>query len=633
MNDHTQYIGQLFDNRYKIEKIIGSGGMSYVFLAEDTVMNRKVAVKILKDNMVSDEHAVRRFTNESKVVSMLSHPSIVSLYDVSILSETKFIVMEYIDGVTLKQYLDEHGPLDYEETEDIIIQVLSALAHAHSKGIIHRDIKPQNILIRADHTIKVTDFGISKLPGAETVTMSDKAIGTANYINPEQASGKRIDVRSDLYSVGVMLYEMVASRLPFNGDSPLATAYMQIHEKPEPPSKFAPDIPTGLEQIILKSLKKNPENRFQTADEMRSCLERLRASDKVTFDFIFDDDAEKNAFAAGTMPTAVADTVAKGIEQVKNGEVEKGGKASVPEVKSVKKLKPKKEKKTREKPEKVIIKKNGSISILAISLGVLCALMCVVLVAVYYVLDTYIISGVTTSESRKIIIEDYTYMTYSDDFRKSLEKSGFNVSVEWVNSSDYVANTIISQSPLAGETRMIIDGVQNVDMSFVVSMGENMVVLENYSGVDYRVALISIENAGMKVNVVRQSSDSVDEGYVINTHPSAGAVITSDTEITVYVSTGSSAEYITMPDFRGYNSAQLSLALIKYGFLAGKIDYVYSDTYERGTVLSQSILPGQVVLSGPTRLDFVISLGKEQIDIPEEPDEEFEPDSDTEFEG
>ena len=224
MEGYERYVGQVLDNRYRIERIIGMGGMAVVFRAEDLLMRRIVAVKILKDDIARDEVSVKRFINESKAVSMLSHPNIVTIYDVSVRSDAKYIVMEYIEGITLKNYMTKKGKLEFREIIMYTEQVLRALEHAHQKGIVHRDIKPQNIMLLKNGIIKVMDFGIAKLPNAETVTVKDSAIGTVYYISPEQASGKPIDARSDIYSLGVMMYEMATGKLPFTADSPVSVA-------------------------------------------------------------------------------------------------------------------------------------------------------------------------------------------------------------------------------------------------------------------------------------------------------------------------------------------------------------------------------------------------------------------------
>lgn len=276
MGKYSGYVGRLFDRRYKIEEVIGSGGMAVVFRAHDTLMDRPVAVKMLREEFADDEGAVRRFINESKAVAMLSHHNIVNIYDVSVSDNLKYIVMEYIEGTTLKSYMSEHGRLSFAEICNFTEQILAALDHAHSRGVIHRDIKPQNIMILEDGTVKVTDFGIAKLPSAQTVTETDKAIGTVYYISPEQASGKKVDARSDIYSLGALLYELATGVLPFDSENTVSIALMQINNTPKKPRDIKHDIPVGLETLILSAMEKNPADRFDSAARMMHYLQKMK---------------------------------------------------------------------------------------------------------------------------------------------------------------------------------------------------------------------------------------------------------------------------------------------------------------------------------------------------------------------
>lgn len=278
--------GETLDGRYYLEKLIGVGGMAVVFRAKDTLTNNNtVAIKMLKDEVACDRTTLKRFKNEFKVENDIKHTNIVDMYEFSTKGERKYIVMEYVSGITLKKYLKvKGGPLDIKEIMSYTIQTLKALKAAHDGGVIHRDVKPQNIMVLRNGLIKVMDFGIAKLPNAETVTMTDKAIGTVYYMSPEQASGRAIDCRSDLYSLGAMLYELATGRLPFDGESPVSIAVMQINNEPTPPREINPNISVGLEQIILCAMSKKPSDRFQSADAMLDYMKKLQKNPKIIFD-------------------------------------------------------------------------------------------------------------------------------------------------------------------------------------------------------------------------------------------------------------------------------------------------------------------------------------------------------------
>lgn len=308
MEAYERYVGQILDNRYRIDRVIGVGGMAVVYRAEDMQMHRTVAVKILKDDVARDEVSVKRFINESKAVAMLSHPNIVNIYDVSVRTEAKYIVMEHIEGITLKSYMQKKGALDTREVIAYTEQVLRALEHAHQKGIVHRDIKPQNIMLLKNGIIKVADFGIAKLPDAETVTVKDSAIGTVFYISPEQASGQKIDARSDIYSLGAMMYEMATGKLPFQGDSPVSVALMQINEDATPAKELNPAIPLGLSQIIERAMNKDPDLRYQSAAQMLRHLQKLKEDPRATFKMPKKKSNGKYRISRGMLPIILAIT-------------------------------------------------------------------------------------------------------------------------------------------------------------------------------------------------------------------------------------------------------------------------------------------------------------------------------------
>ncbi len=283
MDVFKQNIGDVFDGRYKILRTIGVGGMAVVYEAVDLMTGQHVAIKKLKDSISDNPQALRRFVNESKAVAMLDHTNIIKILDVSFKTEHKFIAMEYIKGITLRKYMDKKGPLNWREALAFITQILQALNHAHMKGVIHRDIKPQNIMVMEGGMIKVADFGIAKIPDAETVTMVDHAVGTIYYISPEQAKGKKIDSRSDIYSLGIMFYEMVTGKLPFLAENAYGIMLKHISDTPESPTKLNPDLPLGIEQIILLAIEKSREDRYQSASQMIRHIYRIQRDPTTIF--------------------------------------------------------------------------------------------------------------------------------------------------------------------------------------------------------------------------------------------------------------------------------------------------------------------------------------------------------------
>ena len=291
-------IGKKLDGRYEITELIGVGGMAEVYKGVDVIDNKTVAIKILKKEYAENEEFLRRFRNESKAIAVLSHPNIVKIYDVGFSEKIQYIVMEYIDGITLKEYIEEEKVLTWKDTVHFVIQILRALQHAHDKGIVHRDIKPQNIMMFTDGTIKVMDFGIAKFAREEGKTATDQAIGSVHYISPEQASGNVTDAKSDIYSVGAMMYEMLTGRKPFDSDNPVAIAVMHMHDIPERPRAINPDIPDGLEEIVLKAMEKAPEDRYQTTGDMIADIEKFKADPEMTFGYYVEesDDNENTRF-------------------------------------------------------------------------------------------------------------------------------------------------------------------------------------------------------------------------------------------------------------------------------------------------------------------------------------------------
>jgi len=581
MDIYEKYVGQIFDNRYRIEKLIGIGGMAIVYKATDLLMRRLVAVKILKDEIAGDEPSVKRFKNESRAVSMLSHPNIVNVYDVSVRDNIKYIVMEYVDGITLKNYMRHRQVLNLREIISYTVQILRALDHAHSKGIIHRDIKPQNIMLLKNGAIKVMDFGIAKLPNAETVTMTDKAIGTVYYISPEQVSGGQIDARSDLYALGVMLYEMATGQLPFTAETPVSVALMQVNDTAVPPRQINPQIPVGLEQIILRAMQKEPETRYQSAEEMLTHFHKLKENPHVVF--------RENAKAA------------------RKSDVKKK-------------------------------KKHGSRSMFPIIMGVTMAFLCVAAVSGYYIIDKIFINNVA-NQYQEIPVRDFVGMSYTDELEDFFDTSAvyYLLNVEYKYSNTIEEGKIISQSPTAGVTKKFLAEKQKIQIDLVVSKGTETTVLEDYTVRDYREAEAALRKLGLTVVVEEAASNYLDIGYVVRTDPEAGTVMDIGDTVTLYVNYGADTIKTSVPNFVGMTEADALIHVIENQLEVGKVTYERSSS-PAGTVIKQSA-DAWVEITKYSKIDFVISGGvnysgngtslptKADLTVPAKPTPEPEPET------
>ena len=565
METLDRYVGKLLDRRYRIRRVIGVGGMAVVFEATDLVMNRIVAIKMLKDEMSQDEVAVKRFINESKAVSMLSHPNIVKIFDMSVKGPVKYFVMERVEGITLKSYMHKKGALSTEEVLSYSEQVLKALEHAHAKGIVHRDIKPQNILLLKNGRVKVTDFGIAVLEEGDVAPSNEKAIGTVYYISPEQASGKEIDQRSDLYSLGVMMYEMATGTLPFNAETPISVAMMQVREQPKNPTDIKSDIPKGLEQVILGAMEKSPERRFQNAEQMLRYVSRLR---------------DNHAFIFKTRKPTPED-IHTGREGILDTDMAHNRK-----------------KNRRRRAE--------SRSMFPIIFGVATAFLVVFITSAITILDL-VLKDQSLNAPFSVKVPNVTGDIYDEDMMQLFDSSIYKVIIKTKNSNSIPKNTVISQDPEPGASRNVIKNQQYCEITLTISAGAVMLTIPDFSITDYRDAQDRAERLGLVPELRQLPSDTVEVGYVLYTEPAARSTVAEGSTLVIYYSAGAKIQKVSVPVLTGMTPKE-AYKKMNNNFKVGDVTEEYSDTVPAGSIISQSIASGTEVVKG-TVIHFVLSLG------------------------
>lgn len=573
-------IGKKLDGRYLIESLIGVGGMANVYKGRDVRTGNQIAVKVLKEEFLDNEELVRRFKNESKAISILNHPNIVKVYDVSVTDQLQYIVMEYIDGITLKEYLKQrNGALTWKEVVHFATQVLSALDHAHSKGIVHRDVKPQNIMLQADGSIKMMDFGIARFSRAQSQTVSDKAIGSVHYISPEQAKGDHTDARTDIYSVGVMMYEMLSGKLPFDGTGAVSIAIMQISEKPKPLAEVAPNIPVGLRQITEKAMEKDPADRYQSAQEMLDAIAAFRRDPSISFEYEYNTQDNPDKTINRVVSSSTAKTAGKAA--VSTSQARRAGTMNSGKGKNVKKQKAKSAK---------------GFSMLPIFFGMAVAFVIGAAILVYLIFtnstnsffskhaDVQLINfvGMTEDEFRasdynSSLLAKWVYeyndapegtifqqnpkqgrtvkagqkvtlkvslgtqwvtvpdvKTYvSDDAKKTLQDSGLQVVSKYVEDESVAAGTVVYTEPAGGET---VEGGSTVNMYIARSKRDNMVSVTSVTGLQVSEGTADLQRQNLVVSVVEQPSSEA-EGTILNQEPAAGTQVRIRSTVRLYVAT------------------------------------------------------------------------------------------------
>lgn len=601
-----QYIGKMLDNRYEILERIGTGGMAVVYKARCHRLNRLVAIKILKAELASDEDFLRRFQAESQAVAMLSHINIVSIYDVCRSDGLDYIVMELIDGMTLKQYMQKRGtPLNWREALHFITQIVRALGHAHSRGIVHRDIKPHNIMVLRDGSVKVTDFGIARLTSAAQATLTQEALGSVHYISPEQAKGSNVDGRSDLYSVGVMLYEMLTGRLPFEGDTPVFVAIQHINSIPIAPRDLNPDIPEALEAITLKAMAPNPDQRYLSAEELLEDLKEFRRNPGVALPQ--QKAAPEEEVEEPTMVMPLNAINKSGAEPDEKKEDEAGQTVAEPQAKPEKAAKHESvpaEKKKKEEDEYVRPPRRGMPPALIGFFAVV-----IFLCAIGYFLYTFLLKDILTPPEEYTIpdLRGYTVEQLSNN--PSI-LAGFSIEVSHtISDSEYDAGEICRQQPSANDTVKDPDTVIYV----TVSSGEEQLYMPYVINMEARAALQLLQN-DMKLKV-RQASDYSDEiakGYIMSCTLLEGTLVEKGDEVTITISKGPEPITINVIPFIDVNIETARLQAEGLGLVVGSVDYYTSDQYAADRVIWQSI-PADTMVEPGTVINFWVSSGPEVV--------------------
>lgn len=592
------YVGKRLDGRYEIRELIGVGGMAVVYKAYDSIDDRIVAVKILKDEFLANEEFRRRFKNESKAIAVLSHPNIVKVYDVSFGDRLQYIVMEYIEGITLKEYIEQRGVVDWKEALTFVIQILKALQHAHDKGIVHRDIKPQNIMLLKDGTIKVADFGIARFSRGETRTVTEKAIGSVHYISPEQAKGETTDEKADLYSVGVVLYEMLTGKLPFEADSAVSVALMQLQAEAKPPRELNPSIPIGFEQITLKAMQKSTRDRYQSAAEMLLDLEELRRNPNIKFDYQphFSEAREQDTGAiAKTQIVPDLSSVLK-KDTASLGNIQDTG--SVP-------------KNTAEEP-----KKKKKTKMRAVVIGLVCALVIFAGIIAFLLLKNGGSGFDGLFSAKKIEVDTFIGLNYVKDIKNnSAYKGKYNFEVVYVSSSDREEGIVYDQDPKAGGT---INKGGTIKL-YVTKSGE-AIQIPDVSNTNKLEAYDTLTDLGFVVSLESINDPAIAEGQVVKTDPAAGTSALAGSQITVYYAvSGDTGDVFKMPDLSGKSLSDAKRIISDAGLVLVKTktqdnsapqDQVISQSPGKGEYVSKNSSVIITVSTGLTAAETTITLPK-----------------------
>lgn len=566
-----KYIGKRLDGRYEIRELIGVGGMANVYKAFDVLENRIVAVKILREEYMDNDEFMRRFRNESRAISLLDHPNIVKVYDVIFSNRIQSIVMEYINGITLKDYIDQEHVLRWKEALHFTVQILKALQHAHDKGIVHRDIKPHNIMLLSDGTIKITDFGIARFSRSNTKTITDKAIGSVHYISPEQASGAFTDARSDIYSVGVMMYEMLTGKLPFEADSLVSVAIKQIQSQAVLPRQINPDIPEGLQDIVMRAMQKDTAKRYQSAAEMLHDIDEFKKNPSIVFSYKYEQPAQ---------------------EHIQN-EMRLRQEQTAPD----KEQKPMKKERTRKKQQQQE-EERKPLPVVPVMAGIAFAFL---LAACVFIGMLFVVNK-PFEQVENAKVPDLLGMNYESIKTKYAGK--FKIEVEEkAPSSLYEEGEIYEQNPDPGKTVK-----ENSTIKIKISTGKQVIVLDNYVGKDSTEVFRDLSKKNIKWTETETYSNEYEAGVVVKTAPEAGEEVSEGDEVSVYVSLGSQEQNQTVPLLVGMNFHEAKTLLSTKRLRIECVEEVEPETDEDGDPIPGSQPAGTILEQSPSE-DAMVPAG------------------------
>jgi len=613
-------IGMTIADRYEILEKIGTGGMADVYKAVDNKLSRNVAVKVLKQEFSENENFVSKFRVEAQAAAGLMHPNVVNVYDVGEEQGIYYIVMELVEGITLKKYIEKKARLSYEEAVSIAIQVGMGIEAAHEKHIIHRDIKPQNIIISLAGKVKVTDFGIAKAATSNTITSN--VMGSVHYTSPEQARGGYSDEKSDIYSLGVTMFEMLTGRVPFNGETTVAIAIKHIQEEMPSPREFVPEIPYSLEDIILKCCEKSPDRRYQNmqelVDDLKQCLmtpdadfvvrtgieeagtrsvtdeemEEIRSHTSDYDDYYPEEDHKENTMRLAENDYYYDDE----LDDDDDGYSRRGHRSDYDGPTRMEKI----------------------TTVLSILAGII--IVCIIIFLAVKIIGNKLQTSDNPDTSSSVVVNDTTSQTSApvevemptvvgsdiDSARNALTALGLNVLVDF-SESDTIASGIVMSADVQPGTKIL----SGTNVNLMVSSGTDSVEMPDVTGKPISEAKLTLELSGFTVMSEEASSDEVPQGYVISQNPDPGVMAAKGVAVTITVSVGPTDVKVKVPGIIGLDEADATVTLIENDLSIGRITYVPSDAYPEGTVCSQSIAEGSFV-GQSTVVDFEVSSGAEK---------------------